>query len=29
MKKKLIDFISTNPEIPQEGKTEVLKQIKE
>jgi len=28
MKTKLIEFISTNPEIPQEGKAEVLKQIK-
>ncbi|MCX6825486.1 MAG: hypothetical protein NTY80_04690 [candidate division SR1 bacterium] len=29
MKTKLIEFISTNAEIPQEGKTEVLKLIKE
>jgi len=29
MKTKLIEFISTNPEIPQDGKAEVLKQIKE
>lgn len=28
MKIKLIEFISTNQEIPQEGKSEVLKQIK-
>lgn len=28
MKTKLVEFISTNPEIPQEGKAEVLKQIK-
>jgi hypothetical protein len=29
MKIKLIEFIETNPEIPQDGKTEVLKEIKE
>ena len=29
MKTKLIGFISTNAEIPQEGKAEVLKQIQE
>lgn len=29
MKTKLMEFISTNPEVPQEGKTEVLKQIEE
>lgn len=29
MKTKLIEFIKTNPEIPQEGKPEVLKQLKE
>jgi len=29
MKSKLIEFISTNPDIPQKGKNEVLKQIKE
>jgi hypothetical protein len=29
MKIKLIEFIQTNSEIPQEGKAEVLKQIKE
>jgi hypothetical protein len=29
MKTTLVEFISTNPEIPQEGKAEVLKQIKE
>jgi hypothetical protein len=28
MKTKLIEFISTNPEIPQDGKAEVLKQLK-
>jgi hypothetical protein len=28
-KKQLIEFIETNPEIPQDGKTEVLKEIKE
>lgn len=27
MKTKLIEFISTNPEIPEEGKTEVLEQL--
>jgi hypothetical protein len=29
MKIKLIEFIETNSEIPQDGKTEVLKEIKE
>lgn len=29
MKRKLIDFITNNQEIPQEGKSEVLKQIEE
>jgi hypothetical protein len=29
MKIKLLEFISTNPEIPQNGKAEVLKQIQE
>jgi len=29
MKTKLIEFIETNPEIPQEGKAEVIKQLKE
>lgn len=27
MKTKLIEFITTNPEIPEEGKTEVLEQL--
>ncbi|MEI6118527.1 MAG: hypothetical protein WCP92_04830 [bacterium] len=29
MKIKLIEFIETNPEIPQDGKAEVLKQLQE
>ena len=29
MKTKLIEFLETNPEVPSEGKLEVLKQIKE
>ncbi len=29
MKIKLIEFIETNPEIPQDGRVEVLKQLKE
>jgi len=29
MKIKLIEFITTNPEIPEEGKNEVIKQIEE
>ena len=29
MKTKLIEFINTNPEIPQEGKSEVLRQLEE
>jgi|GEM_PF-1949653 len=29
MKTKLIEFIETNPEIPQDGKVEVMKAIKE
>lgn len=29
MKTKLIEFISTNPEIPQDGKAEVVKQLQE
>lgn len=27
MKTKLIDFINTNPEIPQDGKTSILEQL--
>lgn len=27
-KEKILDFVKTNPEIPQEGKAEVTKQIK-
>jgi hypothetical protein len=29
MKSRLIEFIETNPEIPEEGKNDVLKEIKE
>jgi hypothetical protein len=29
MKSKLIEFITSNPEIPQDGKAEVLKQLEE
>ena len=29
MKEKLIEFLETNPDIPSEGKNEVLKQIQE
>jgi hypothetical protein len=29
MKSKLLEFIQTNPEIPQEGKAEIIQEIEE